>query len=146
MDLRFYENIPSGLGQIFWFKSEGRDTIYKAIIFRPTGDPDTFELVLGELNPDGSIDTIMRSNNGDSDRVLFTAAKAVAFFLSEYSDSYVVIEPNTTSRARLYRMVIDKELDDLGEYLNICAFDGHLFESFQRGKNYVRYVISVRFD
>lgn len=146
MNAAFYESILNGKHVMFWFTSTGRVSIIKAILFRPTSEPNTYEMLLGDLNPDGSIDLEMRSNNDDTENVLSAAAKSIAFFLSDHQEAKVVIEANTDARTRLYQITIGREMVDLGEYLEVCGFDGDNLEVFQSGRKYKKFIVSLRND
>lgn len=80
MNAAFYESILNGKRMMFWFTSTGKESIIKVIIFKPTEEPDIYEMALGDLNSDGSIDLDKRSDNGDMEEVLSTVAKALLFF------------------------------------------------------------------
>lgn len=129
---------------MFWFTSTGKESIIKVIIFKPTEEPDIYEMALGDLNSDGSIDLDKRSDNGDMEEVLSTVAKALLFFLSDHVEAQVVIEASGDSRARLYQIAIKRELDDLGDCLVAYGFDNESPEVLQSGKNYKKFVISLR--
>lgn len=146
MNAAFYESILNGKRLMFWFTSIGKESIIKVIQFKPTEEPDIYEIVLGDLNLDGSIDLDKRSDNGDTEEVLSTVAKALLFFLSDHMEAQVVIEASSDSRARLYQIAIKRGLDDLGEYLVAYGFDNEKPEVLQSGKNYKKFVISLRED
>lgn len=146
MNAAFYESILNGKRLMFWFTSIGKESIIKVIQFKPTEEPDIYEIALGDLNSDGSIDLDKRSDNGDTEEVLSTAAKALLFFLSDHMEAQVVIEASSDSRARLYQIAIKRGLDDLGEYLVAYGFDNEKPEVLQSGKNYKKFVISLRED
>lgn len=146
MNTAFYESILNGNRLMFWFTSMGKESIIKVILFKPTEEPDIYEIALGDLNSDGSIDLDKRSDNGDTEEVLSTVAKALLFFLSDHMDAQVVIEASSDSRARLYQIAIKRGLDDLGDYLVAYGFDNENPEVLQSGKNYKKFVISLRED
>ena len=146
MNEAFYESILNGKRLMFWFTSIGKDSIIKVIQFKPTEEPDIYEIALGDLNSDGSIDLDKRSDNGDTEEVLSTVAKALLFFLSDHMEAQVVIEASSDSRAPLYQIAIKRGLDDLGEYLVAYGFDNEKPEVLQSGKNYKKFVISLRED
>ncbi len=146
MNAAFYESIMNGKQGMFWFTSMGKASIIKVILFRPTSEPNTYEMLLGDLNPDGSIDLEMRSNNDDTEKVLSVAAKSIAFFLSDHPEATVVIEASTDARTRLYQITIGREMEDLGEYVEVCGFDGDNLEVFQSGRNYKKFIASLRND
>ena len=99
MNEAFYESILNGKRLMFWFTSIGKESIIKVIQFKPTEEPDIYEIALGDLNSDGSIDLDKRSDNGDTEEVLSTVAKALLFFLSDHMEAQVVIEASSDSRA-----------------------------------------------
>ena len=140
----FFESIYEDPRHMFWFTSVGKETIVKVVLFRPTDQWDTYEMVLGDLNPDGSIDVEMRSNNGDTEFVLSTAAKAVMFFLSDHLDAQIVIEATTSARARLYQITIKKEVEILGDYFDIYGCNDQGLEQLQSGKNYLKFIVMLR--
>lgn len=144
MNDAFYESLLNGQHVVFWFTSTGRESVIKAILFRSTCESDTYEMLLGDLNPDGSIDVEMRSNNGDTEKVLSIAAKSIAFFLSDHLDAKVVIEASSESRMRLYQIAIRREMEDLGKYLDVYGFDGENLEAFRSGKSYKKFIVSLR--
>ena len=144
MNAAFYDSLLNGQHVMFWFTSAGKESIIKAILFRSTCESGTDEMLLGDLNPDGSIDVEMRSNNGDTEKVLSIAAKSIAFFLSDHLEAIVVIEASSVSRMRLYQIAIGKEMGDLGKYLDVYGFDGESLEAFRSGKNYKKFIVSLR--
>ncbi|SDF79562.1 hypothetical protein SAMN04487996_112218 [Dyadobacter soli] len=146
MNAAFYGTDWYGERLTFWFKSMGRASIVKAIMFRPTSEPDIYEIALGDLTSDGLIDLEVRSDNGDMEEVLSTVAKALLFFLSDHLGAQVVIEASSDSRSRLYQMAIKRELENLGDCLAVHGFEGENPEVLQRGKNYKRFVVSLRKD
>lgn len=146
MNAAFYESILNDKNGMFWFTSTGRASIVKAILFRSTSEPNIYEMLLGDLNPDGSIDVEMRSNNDDTENVLSTAAKSIVFFLSDHPEAKVVIEASTDSRMRLYQANVRKEMEVLGEYLEVFGFDGDNLEIFRSGRKYKKFIVSLRND
>lgn len=146
MNAAFYEMEWYGKHPMFWFTSTGKETIVKVILFRPTEEPDIYEIVLGDLASDGLIDLETRSDNGDTEEVLSTVAEALLFFLSDHVEAKILIEASTDSRARLYQIAIKRELDDLGDYLVAYGFNGENPELLQSGKNFKKFVVSLRKD
>lgn len=146
MNAAFYETGWYSERLMFWFTSTGRESIVKVILFKPTQEADVYEIALGDLNSDGSIDLDARSDNGDTEEVLSTVAKALLFFLSDHAEAQVVVEASSDSRARLYQIAIKRELGDLGDYLVAYGFDNENPEVLQNGKNYKKFVISLRED
>lgn len=99
----------------YLFISEGRKRIAKGVDFVQIGE-NTVNLCFGDLLPDGSIDDMAISNNGDIVKVMATVVDIVRSFCSQYPSIQVYIEGSTELRTRLYtRMLktyyldIDKE-------------------------------------
>ncbi|MGN7887547.1 DUF6934 family protein [Dyadobacter sp. 22481] len=80
MNAAFYESILNGKRMMFWFTSTGKESIIKVIIFKPTEEPDIYEMALGDLNSDGSIDLDKRSDNGDMEEVYLLLPRRCFFF------------------------------------------------------------------
>ena len=66
------------------FRSEGPRSIEKIVEFTPTTFKNIFNLAFGDLLPDGTIDDIAKSNNGDIAKVLSTVVKILDDFTSRY--------------------------------------------------------------
>lgn len=103
------------------FVSEGHTRIPKAIQFFDTSVPDLFNLVLGDVRPDGQLDVFSVSDNGDRDKVLATVAQVVAHFLQENPTMYVFFTGSTPARTRLYRMAVGHEFTNLVVQFEIMA-------------------------
>jgi hypothetical protein len=146
MDDTLYECLFERLGQMFTFKSTGKQTIFKIVLFNPTTEPNIYSVTLGNLQDDASIDVSAKDGNGDGEFVLSTVAKAIAFFLSDYPEASIIIEGTTPIRTRLFQIAISRELDDLGTYFDIRGLDGTKLEIFQPGKTYQGFVISLKAD
>ncbi|WP_409014410.1 MULTISPECIES: DUF6934 family protein [Dyadobacter] len=86
----------------------------------------------------------MREDNGDTEDVLSTVARALLFFPSDHLEVQVSIEASSDSRGRLYQIAVKKALDVLGDYLLAYGFDDENPEVLQSGKSYKKFVISLR--
>jgi hypothetical protein len=104
MDDTLYECLFERLGQMFTFKSTGKQTIFKIVLFNPTTEPNIYSVTLGNLQDDASIDVSAKDGNGDGEFVLSTVAKAIAFFLSDYPEASIIIEGTTPIRTRLFQI------------------------------------------
>lgn len=144
MNTPWYDYLPDSFGSMFYFASSGDGNINKVVVFTSMEDPDTYAVALGNLRDDGSIDVHGQDGNEDAVAVLSTVAKAMAFFLADHPEAWVVIEGTTPARARLYRRAIAQELDDLGGYFDIYGFDGTNQEIFQPGRNCLSFTISLK--
>ena len=126
---------------VFNFISEGpKGKIPKLIEFKETNLKGFYNLAFGDKDlKTGKIYDIIVSNNNDTEKVLATVVSAVYAFTDINQDAWVYATGSTNSRTRLYRMGINKYLNDVendfeiyGELENSwCVFDkGIDFEGF----------------
>ncbi len=116
----------------------------KIILFSPASYPDSYSVLLGDLQYDGSIDVNRRGGRNNAEFVLSTVAKAIAFFLSDFPEAEIIIEGNTPARTRLYQIAIAREIDDLGRYFEIYGLGDDGLETFQKGRTYQGFVITIK--
>lgn len=88
------------------FRSEGPRSIEKIVEFTPTTFKNIFNLAFGDLLPDGTIDDIATSNNGDLAKVLSTVVKILDDFTTRYPRATVYFAGSTAQRTRLYGRII----------------------------------------
>lgn len=73
-----------------------------------------YNLAFGDKDEQtGKIDDSVVSNNNDTEKVLATVVSAVFAFTDKYPDAWVYATGSTTARTRLYRMGINKYLEDV---------------------------------
>lgn len=116
----------------------------KVVLFLPTAIPNSYAVVLGDLQNDGSIDVDCTSNSGNTKFILTTIAKAIAFFLSDRPLAEVMIEGTTQARTRLYQIAIVRELKDIGNYFDIYGLTADGYEIFQLGRSYRSFTVSIK--
>lgn len=122
----------------------GNKVMDKIVLFVPTAISDSYTVVLGDLQSDGSIDVAGTSGKANAEFVLSTVAKAIAFFLSDRPEAEVLIEGSTFARTRLYQIAIARELQDLGNYFDIYGVTNEGLEIFQQGRVYGSFTVTVR--
>lgn len=144
MDRLFYQYLFDNSGQIFSFSSIGNKVMDKIVLFVPTAIPDSYTVILGDLQNDGSVDVAATSGNGNTELILATVAKAIAFFLSDHPEAEVLIEGSTHARTRLYQIAIVRELRDIGSYLDIYGLTADGYEVFQQGRSYLSFAESIK--
>ena len=88
------------------FISAGKRNIEKAVDFLPLGIGNLVNLGFGDLQPDGSIDDKVNSNNGDIVKVLTTVIEILKDFTSQYPQAEIYFEGSTEERTRLYRRIL----------------------------------------
>lgn len=84
MNTPWYYYLPDGSGRMFYFSGSGDKKMDKVLLFKHVDDPEVYEIILGNLRTDGSIDVDGSGDHGDAAAVLSTVAKAIAFFLSDH--------------------------------------------------------------
>ena len=78
MDSPFYNFEVLEDAYRFTFKSVGRKgVIPKIIVYSKTDLPDYYNLALGDIKPDGSLDVLSKSNNGDMEKILSTVIQTL---------------------------------------------------------------------
>lgn len=90
----------------FKFTSVGKRNIEKVVDFIPTGSPNVMNLSFGDKMPDGSIDYITVSDNGDIRKVLATVVEIVNNFASSHPEVWIYYEGSTVGRTRLYKRIL----------------------------------------
>lgn len=144
MNTPWYDNLPDSSDRIFYFSGSRDNAIDKVLLFKCLDDSGIYEIVLGNLRTDGSIDVDGTGDHADAATVLSTVAKIIAFFLSDHPEAEIFIVGTTPARTRLYQMAIVRELDDLGQYFDICGYTGGDEEIFQSGRTYQSFTISLK--
>jgi hypothetical protein len=92
----------------FIFVSEGRHgNLIKIVSFdKVAGLDNTFNLALGTMLPDGEIDFLTITNNGDRNKILVTVAEIVRKFIEKNPDKNVYITGSDSRRTLLYQRAI----------------------------------------
>lgn len=88
------------------FTSIGKMRIIKAVDFTPTTIPNLYSLSFGDLQPDGTVDDISISNNGDILKVLSTVVQIAIDFLNYNPDFKLVFTGSTDERTKLYARIL----------------------------------------
>lgn len=142
-------NISSG-NYAFTFVSEGRHgNLVKIVKFKRFENSNTYNLSLGTILNDGSIDYKTISNNGDRNKLLATVAFIISQFLERYPGSSVYITGSDFRRTLLYHRVINYGYSALIQQFDI---EGDLsdnddesdFESFDPKKVYYAFLVQLK--
>lgn len=93
------------------FYSEGpKGRILKVILYQLVYE-NLYNLAFGDSKGQGyDFDDFIRSDNRDTEKVLFTVASTLYDFFSHYDGALVVAQGSTHSRTRLYRRYLAKFL------------------------------------
>lgn len=109
----------------FWdeyeFVSIGKSEIVKSVEFIPFDVPNTFNLCLGDVMPDGSIDDRANSNNGDLPRVLSTVVEIITNFTADLPSARVIFGGNNAIRTALYRRILKNNYELLSATYKITG-------------------------
>lgn len=103
----------------YTFISIGKRRIAKRVIFTPTGIRNVVNLGFGDLMPDGSIDDMVNSNNGDIVRVLATVVEILMDFTSRYPYVEILFAGSTPERTRLYTRILKTYYDNFSRQFKI---------------------------
>jgi hypothetical protein len=125
-------------GMVFEFVSEGpRGPIPKVVIFSKMDDREIYNLGFGDWNPiSREMDDQVRSNNGDTERVLGTVVQTVRIFTEQFPDAAIFAKGSTTCRTRLYQMGLSKYLESITADFELYGLVDGNWEPFARGGKY----------
>jgi hypothetical protein len=90
----------------YTFISTGKKRIQKVVEFSDVGMKNTFNLGFGDLLPDGTIDDLANSNNGDIVKILATVVSIVKDFTVNNPGAYIAFAGSTEERLRLYARIL----------------------------------------
>ena len=143
MKLPKYELTTEKSLNVYEFLSEGpKGKIPKLIKFSETTLKGFFNLAFGDKNIEsGEIDDKVVSNNGDSEQVLATVVSAVFAFTDLNKNSWVYATGSNKARTRLYRMGINKYLDEVEKDFWVFGMLDGEWEKFQKETNYTAFVV-----
>ncbi|MCU0467813.1 MAG: hypothetical protein MUF58_04360 [Arcicella sp.] len=134
-------------GLRYYFKSLNDDKIIqKAVIYLETeGLPNIYQLVFGDLQPDGQVDFLSVSDNKDMKNVLSTVVKTLALFFEKYPEKGVFFTGSTLSRTRLYRATIAKFIETTELYYQVFGLlEDNSLEVFDKSHTYIAYLIQKK--
>jgi hypothetical protein len=136
---------------IFSFKSVGIKIIEKKVIFTPIEDSENYglppminlyNLAFGDWDESvEDIDDTVRSNNGDTDKVLATVANTVIEFWAEYPNLPLFLTGSTPSRTRKYQIGISKNYAEINEKADVYGMFNYKWERYRTNKNYDAFLI-----
>jgi hypothetical protein len=142
-----YEFVAADSEDYFEFISMGTNgSILKTVQFTLIDkDAQLYNLGMGDIEPKSGeiIDNII-SNNKDTQKILSTIGEIGRWFLEHKPGASILIEGNSSSRNRLYRMGINKYLDIWSENFAIFGLkeQNHEWERFINNSNYIAFIIS----
>lgn len=146
MKLDKYELKSGEQLEVFEFVSIGiKGKISKLIQYTPTNYKDLYNLGFGDKNIEtGEIDDNVISNNGDSEKVLATVVVTLYAFIDKHKDAMVYATGTTKSRTRLYRMGINKYLDEIKQDFEIYGELETGWEEFRKDVEYEAFLVKLK--
>lgn len=145
MDSPFYNFEVLEDAYRFNFNSVGpKGIIPKTIIYSHTDLPNYYNLALGDVKPDGSLDVFSKSNNDDMEKILATVIQTLMVFLAYHPEGNVFFTGSTPTRTRLYQIVLNKEIDKVDSTLKVLGLYEDNLEPFEPNKNYEGFVVSKK--
>ncbi|WP_439557317.1 DUF6934 family protein [Dyadobacter sp.] len=132
------------LFSIYKFKSEGlKGSILKVVKYTQTEIPSIYNLAFGDFDPvSNDLDDLARSDNGDSKKVLITVASTLYSFFTQYPTAAVLATGSTSSRTRLYQIVISNNLPEILEDFSIFGYnEDDEWEEFMTGVHYKGFLV-----
>jgi len=143
MKLPNYPLASSDNMMTFEFVSEGpKGLIYKLVRFQPTNLKEVYNLAFGDKDHStGSIDDMVISNNGDSEKVLASVVSTIYAFTDMFPDAWIYATGSTKSRTRLYRMGITNYLSEVEEDFEILGEHNDKWETFRKNVEYDSFLV-----
>jgi hypothetical protein len=90
----------------FIFTSTGKRNIDKVIQFTPTATSNVYNLAFGDLLPNGGMDDMAKSNNGDIIKIFATIIDVVKCFTTNNPSFLIYFEGSTPERTLLYNRIL----------------------------------------
>lgn len=103
---------------------------------------DFVHFSFGDLLPNGRVDYTQVSNNQDMELVLGTVIEILFDFLERNPQKTVIFTGSSSSRNRLYRIIIAKFYSELKDKFQIQGFIDDEIIPFELNKNFTGFLIS----
>ena len=139
---KYQLNAEQGL-TVFNFVSEGpKGRIAKLIEIKETNLKDFYNLAFGDKDEEtGKINDSIVTNNNDTEKVLATVVSAVYAFTDLNPEAWVYATGSTESRTRLYRMGINKYLNEVENDFEIYGELGNNWCIFEKATDFEGFVV-----
>lgn len=139
-----YSFVHSSDGLVYAFRSiSDQHTIQKYVIFSTLESP-VYNLALVDLDKDGQLSDTVVSNNKDMERVFSTVIQIILHFLKKEPTAEILFSGSTPERIRLYRIIINKYIDDVTGSLSVYGIGvDQQREIFQKNRPYTSFVVSL---
>jgi hypothetical protein len=105
----------------YTFTSVGRKRIEKLVDFTDLGIRNTYNLAFGDVLPDGKIDDMSNSNNGDIVKVMSTVIGILQDFTRKNPMGNVAFAGSTPERMKLYTRILKSYYTAFSKEFRITA-------------------------
>lgn len=127
---------------VFTFDSVGHKGTIKKIVQYSKLTDQVYNLGFGDYNQEtGKIDDSIKTNNGDSQKVLITVVATLYDFTGKYPDKYVFATGSNSVRTRLYRMGISNNIEELKQDFEVYGLKNKQWETFIIGEDYQGFLV-----
>jgi hypothetical protein len=129
--------------KIFEFESAGPKGIVKKVVqYTETNLHNFYNLGFGDkVTISNSIDDLVITNNGDSQKILATVAATLIVFTDRYPEAFVMATGSTAARTRLYRMGINNNLEEIENDFYIFGLKNDKWLKFQKNAAYEAFLV-----
>ncbi|WEK34205.1 MAG: hypothetical protein P0Y53_17090 [Candidatus Pseudobacter hemicellulosilyticus] len=132
-------------GHLFEFVSIGkRGNIRKRVEFQQTQWSNVFNLAFGDVDDMGALNDRQVTDNGDMVKVLATIGSVVREYASRHPERSILIVGSTPGRARLYRMALALNEEELSAEFGLFTFEGMAKVPFQKGTDIDTFLINLK--
>lgn len=139
---------PFGQPQIQYrydFTSISREKeVVKRVLFTLTDTEQVYNLALLDVLPNGDVSDITETKNKDMRVVLATVVRIIVDFLNKNPEVIVLFQGSDEKRQRLYRIVINREIETVLEQFRIFGSIDDEIEPFVANRPYDFFLIIKR--
>ncbi len=132
--------------RIFEFESTGpKGTVKKIVQYSEANVKNYYYLGFGDKdNNEATINDLVVTNNGDSQKVLATVASTIYTFTEHHPDAHIVATGSTLARTRLYRIGISNNLQAIENDFYVFGLKDGIWEKFTKGIVYEAFLVKKK--
>lgn len=129
--------------RVFEFDSEGpKGKVRKIIQYTEINLKNYFNLGFGDKNnKTNTIDDLVVTNNGDSQKILATVASTLFEFTDHHSGANVIAIGSSLARTRLYRIGITNNLEAIEKDFKVHGLKDNVWHKFEKGVDYDAFLV-----
>ena len=132
---------------VFEFPSVGKKHLVKQVSLDEI-EPGIYNMALGTVLDNGTVNFQDSSNNGDVVKVFSTAISCISIFVSGFPDRFIFFRGNTEQKTRVYNEILRRHYNEFSKKFNIFGMsikDGRTtIQKFDVSGNYSGFYLSVR--